>query len=80
MDRRDFLRNIALSLSAAEALAATAGAAPTGSPVLPRDIGDAAGASRFVGIQMGPHTMLDEGIDPCLNLIQETAGINAVLA
>jgi hypothetical protein len=33
----------------------------------------------FVGIQMSPHTMLDEGIEPCLDLIQETAGINAVL-
>jgi hypothetical protein len=33
----------------------------------------------FNGIQMGPHTILDEGIEPCLDLIQETAGINAVL-
>jgi hypothetical protein len=33
----------------------------------------------FVGIQMGPHTLLDEGIEPCLDLIGETAGINAVL-
>ena len=28
---------------------------------------------------MGPHTMLDEGIERCLDLIQETAGINALL-
>jgi hypothetical protein len=34
---------------------------------------------RFNGIQMGPNTMLDEGIDRCLDLIQETAAINAVL-
>ena len=34
---------------------------------------------RFNGIQMGPHTMLDEGIDRCLDLIQETAAINAVM-
>ena len=33
----------------------------------------------FTGIQMGPHTMLDEGIEPCLDLIQEAAGVNAVL-
>lgn len=33
----------------------------------------------FNGIQMGPHTMLDEGIERCLDLIQETAAINAVL-
>jgi hypothetical protein len=34
---------------------------------------------RFNGIQMGPHTMLDEGIDRALDLIQDTAAINAVM-
>jgi hypothetical protein len=33
----------------------------------------------FNAIQMGPHTMLDEGIDRCLDLIQETAGINVLM-
>jgi hypothetical protein len=33
----------------------------------------------FVGIQMGPHTMLDEGINRCLDLVQQTAAINAVM-
>lgn len=33
----------------------------------------------FVGIQMGPHTMLDEGIERCLDLIQETTAVNAVM-
>jgi hypothetical protein len=33
----------------------------------------------LIGIQMSPHTMLDEGIGQCLDLIQETAGINAVM-
>lgn len=33
----------------------------------------------FVGIQMGPHSLLDEGIEPCLDFIQETAAVNAVL-
>jgi hypothetical protein len=33
----------------------------------------------FNGIQMGPHTMLDEGIERVLDLIQETAAINAVM-
>src|SRR5215472_15347148 len=33
----------------------------------------------FNAIQMGPHTMLDEGIDHCLDLIQETAAINALM-
>ena len=32
----------------------------------------------FVGIQMSPHTMLDEGIENCLDLIRKTARVNAV--
>ena len=28
---------------------------------------------------MGPHSLFDEGIDRCLDLIQETAAINAVM-
>jgi hypothetical protein len=32
-----------------------------------------------VGIQMSPHTMLDEGIEACLDLIQETAAIDTVI-
>ena len=41
--------------------------------------GAPAAGPRFNGIQMGPHTMLDEGIERCLDLIQETAAINAVM-
>ncbi len=33
----------------------------------------------FVGIQAGPHSLVDEGIDRALDLMQETAAINAVL-
>jgi hypothetical protein len=32
----------------------------------------------LIGIQMGAHTMLDEGIEPCLDLCRATAGINAL--
>lgn len=32
----------------------------------------------FVGIQMSPHTMLYEGIGPCLDLIQRTGAVNMV--
>jgi hypothetical protein len=38
-----------------------------------------ASGPRFVGIQMGPHTMLDEGIEPTLDLIKETAAVNCVM-
>jgi hypothetical protein len=37
------------------------------------------GHTMFNAIQMGPHTMLDEGIERCLDLIQETADINALM-
>ena len=36
-------------------------------------------AAPFVGIQMGPHTILDEGIERALDLVQETARVNALL-
>src|SRR5215831_20990395 len=61
--RRDFLKD-AFAASAIAALTRDAAAQPS---------------TRFNGIQMGPHTMLDEGIDRCLDLIQETAAINAVM-
>jgi hypothetical protein len=34
---------------------------------------------RFVGIQMGPHSMLDEGIERVLDRLQGEAGINSVM-
>src|SRR5262249_21743691 len=39
----------------------------------------AAPAGTFNGIQMGPHTILDEGIEHTLDLIAETAGGNVVM-
>ena len=63
--RRDFLKGAAAS-------AALAGVAVQG-------IAQRPSLARFNGIQMGPHTMLDEGIEHCLDLIQETAGINALM-
>src|SRR5579872_5703021 len=52
-------------------------------PVLPAVSAEAAqetrGRTLFNAIQMGPHTMLDEGIEHCLDLIQETAAIDALM-
>ena len=76
MDRRDFVRTVA----GIAAGGVTLGAAEPGHGAvtshqervrIPRDT--------VIGIQMGPHTMLDEGIEHTLDLIQETAAINAVL-
>jgi hypothetical protein len=36
-------------------------------------------AERFVGIQMGPHSMLDEGIDRVLDRLQGECGINSLM-
>ncbi len=79
MDRRDFIRRVA----AASALAG-AGLPTFGATNGPQTAGERASASvkragTFVGIQMGPHTMLDEGIEHTLDLIQETAAVTAVM-
>ena len=63
--RREFLKGAATF----SALAGLAGAQQQTPPK----------AAKFNGIQMGPHTMLDEGIERSLDLIQETAAINAIL-
>ena len=64
--RRDFLKGMmALPALSGVAEEAAAQAAPP--------------SALFNAIQMGPHTMLDEGIDRCLDLIQETAGINVLM-
>ena len=31
----------------------------------------------FVGIQIAAHSFYDEGIEYCLDLLKETAGVNA---
>ena len=33
----------------------------------------------FVGIQIAAHSFFDEGIEHCLDLLKETAGVNALL-
>src|SRR6185295_18334397 len=72
-DRRDFIRNLVALFAAAgagltHAEQRTGGAAPQAAP---RERG-------LVGIQMGPHTMLDEGIEPVLDLIQSSAAIDTI--
>jgi hypothetical protein len=73
-DRRafiEFLATLAAISSASPAAAADVPDAQQGAPARP--------AGTFNGIQMGPHTILDEGIDRTLDLIAETAGITAVM-
>jgi hypothetical protein len=77
--RREFLRSLI-------ALAGTAGMrAPWTVPVAaqqspaPATANQAVRADFLAGIQMGPHTMLDEGIEPCLDLLHETAAIDTLM-
>jgi hypothetical protein len=73
-DRREFLKGMA-AISAASGLSSVIAAQQ-----LPQNMNSVAGfAGKFNAIQMGPHTMLDEGIDHALDLIQETAAINCVM-
>jgi hypothetical protein len=72
-DRRDFIRQLALLIASAGASLRWPEVADAGQTSPP-----AAPPANLVGIQMGPHTMLDEGIDRCLDLVQDTAGINTL--
>jgi hypothetical protein len=76
-DRRDFIRNlIAMVAAAGSGLRASSSeilqqaAAPT--------ITGARALRDLVGMQVGPHTMLDEGIEHCLDLVQKTAAVDTV--
>src|SRR5437660_1630783 len=78
-DRRDFIGAVATAMAAVGTGVAHTrvegvdqGATP--SPSLAKNIT----AADMVGIQMGPHTMLDEGIEHSLDLLQDTAGINTI--
>jgi hypothetical protein len=89
ISRRDFIREVAAvtALSQAalggEARASKAAESPQSGfgAAKERDQTEQAKGPRdtFVGIQMGPHSLFDEGIEPCLDFVQQTAAVNAVL-
>lgn len=68
-DRREFMQRLA-------AVAAVAG---TGALRFPELTAPFAPAGTVNGIQMGPHTILDEGIERTLDLLAETAATNIVM-
>lgn len=84
LTRRDFIREVAAVTAISQAALAgevRAGAAPDFSAQkefhgTPQEKGP---RDTFVGIQMGPHSLFDEGFEPCLDFIQQTAAVNAVL-
>ena len=66
--RRDFLR-----------AAAGAGAALAGLPAAPAADAPGPRAEPFVGIHIAPHSVLDEGIDYCLDLLHDQAAVSVLL-
>jgi len=70
-DRREFIQRLA-----AFAAVAGSGALPVPVPSLAEPV---APAGTFNGVQMGPHTILDEGIERTLDLLAETAATNVVM-
>lgn len=68
-DRREFMRR----------LAAVAAVARSGALPMPELTEPIAPAGTFNGVQMGPHTILDEGIERTLDLLAETAATNVVM-
>ncbi len=51
----------------------------TAAAAAPAGLWAAPPADRFIGIQMGPHSLFDEGIERVLDTIQDSAAVNSVL-
>jgi hypothetical protein len=82
--RREFMKKAAAltpvaGAAAALAMVKTVRGQEAGTSVEKSTGGTPVATDTFIGIQMGPHTMLDEGIEHALDLIGESAGVNAVM-
>jgi hypothetical protein len=80
--RRDFIKQAATMAPGAAAAVAMVNTVRGQDAAIPSEKatgGTPVATAKFVGIQMGPHTMLDEGIEHTLDLIGEAAGVNAVM-
>ncbi len=71
IDRRKFVKAAAVTLATAPVGASGADQPAASAPVPSAD-------QVFNAIQVGPYTMLDEGIDHALDLMQSTAAVNAL--
>ncbi len=74
--RREFLHSLVALAGAAGIPLPAAAAAPEPQAAPPPAARPRAGL--LIGVQMGPHTMLDEGIEPCLDLCRDAADIDTV--
>lgn len=83
MERKDSSTGGGAGRTDRRGLLRAAAAAPiaAGAPFAARNAMAASGtdAEPFVGVQIAPHNILDEGMDHCLDLLAETARVNALL-
>lgn len=49
-------------------------------PAKPPAVAGGSGADKFVAIQIGGRSFVDEGVDACLHTLQDTATVNVVMA
>ena len=76
--RREFIRSL-VALAGVAGLRNTAFASTSTGQGAGAAAGTQGGRADFLcGIQMGPHTMLDEGIEPCLDLIHDAGAIDTL--
>ena len=73
MPRREFIQRVAVASAGLAALGAANEPQPGNRSLSSKN------TAPFVGLQMGPHTILDEGIEHTLDLIQEASAVNAVM-
>jgi hypothetical protein len=73
--RRGFLKGVG---TAAVAAGIAAGTGSWASPTLPSDSAQQS-QEKFVGIQIGGVSFTDEGVDKVLDILQERAGVNALM-
>jgi len=83
--RRDLLKGIAglpaLASAAGGRLTARAGRSETArSASQNRDAPASSSRKKFVALQIGARSFVDEGVDKCLDTIQERAGVNVLMS
>src|SRR5262245_42873225 len=81
--RRQFLEGLAALVAAADVGLRSSDGLPGWSDSVaaadPQTPSSVKPAGTFNGVQMGPHTIVDEGIERTLDLLADTAATNAVM-
>jgi hypothetical protein len=75
ISRRQFLKQMA---TAAPTLAVASGSALPG--LSAERVGAPANSKKFVAMQIGGRSFVDEGVDRCLDTLQETGGVNVLMS